>query len=84
MVYRSLNTFSNYLSEAASNGSEFLAQASEAVERQYPEASHDARAAAAGSLALAMAVNHLAMAVSGQTEGSPLSAVLLDHLGNDE
>ena len=51
-------------------------KAADQIDRQYPEASHDAKCQAAASLAVAMAISQLAIAVSGSAEGSPLAEIL--------
>ncbi|MEO1445201.1 MAG: hypothetical protein AAFV46_03005 [Cyanobacteria bacterium J06635_11] len=84
MAYHSNSTISNALYEAASHGTEFLSQAFDAVDRQYPEASHDARAQAASTLTLTMAINNLSMVMAGQVDGSPLSVALLQVLDGDD
>ena len=71
-----INTISGYLSGSADIGAEYLSQAADQIERQFPEASHDAKCQAAASLAVAMALSQLAIAVSGSAEGSPLSELL--------
>lgn len=62
---------------AAEAGSHFLGAAKEAIEREFPEASNDARATASANLALSMAIEHLSMSVAGRVENSPLSAALI-------
>ena len=71
-----IGTFSSYLSDSGDIGSGYLSQASDQVERQYPEASHDAKCQAAASLAVAMAISHLATVASGSAEGSPFAEIL--------
>ena len=71
-----IGTFSSYLSDSGDIGSSYLSQASDQVERWHPEASHDAKCQAAASLAVAMALSHLAIAASGSAEGSPLAEIL--------
>lgn len=79
-----LETVSNTHYTAADSASEFLSAAKDAIERQFPEASHDTKAIAAAQMALTMALEHLSISVAGRVENSPLSAALIKFVEGDE
>lgn len=71
------DTLSDANYSAANAGSDFFGAAKDAIEREFPDASHDAKATASANLALSMAIEHLSISVAGRVENSPLSAALL-------
>ena len=79
-----MSTFTNRRDGATDNGAEYLSDAADLIEKQYPQASPGEQAIAAATLAQAMAIESLALAVSGQAEDSPLALALLKYSGNDQ
>ena len=78
-----ISTFTNRRGGAIDNGTEYMAEAADVIEKQYPQASPGEQAIAAATLAQAMAIESLAIAVSGQAEDSPLAKALLRYSEGD-
>lgn len=78
-----LNTISNWQSEAASVGAEYLSNAADVIDQLYPEASQGEKAISATTLAQTMAISAMTYAISGQAADTPLCAALACYAGQE-
>lgn len=66
----------NAIKQAGSNASNYFDKAVKDVEREYQNASDDAKCQAAATIALAASLDFLAAVVGGSVESIPLRAAL--------